>query len=762
MVIVPILTGLTVTLDEDIVLRTRFNSCDLTVGTQLTFYSVRVNTTHFGLFQSYATGTYVRYWLYINSPNNTDFDLDAWFVIANTTGQLELNTPISTDISIGFYSPTCAYAYATGVSNYTFYPMNNTLLMVANSDTSTTIIIHAIVGNEELPNVPPVIYDFEITDMEGCGNWLFSETSYYHFQLQVWDGNGYDNIDTTLVQFNDTRNNITVSYNQGNDAYLLINGSDVISHGRGTTSIIDPNLLQVTFRIYIKKEIYDSYNVSISAYANDTSGTSLGWNMIAPNYVNIYSLGGNAFVRSSGIAGTLTGGDIFDIYARNNSWANSSIVFRNLQHIKVQADMFHITYFGNSTIRFGMDYCVDNYDWIRGLEIDINLTDAEAPSDIGGVDDEKYMQFNVTWSFNGTRIKSEFVYMHYYYTPQSQSNVTTPFWLDLWFNKINSSSVIAGRINAYEYPIISTSNDWFQWLTGSDWGINEERPKESMVYQEMTFPDGSLLYTKDIRLVRVWCYVWMNRTDDPFAPSQPDQVGTYKYHVIDLQLGTDPFTGVITPYFDETIVPTMPHSGGFLGTIVSWLGNVIDYIKPAIISAFNYITATFIDAIDLFLTIFNLPDNTFQGFITMLSVVFGQFTSVLAWVVDSILYLINWMGNIISLFGAGALDFISVVISATIGNVIAVVTGMFTFINDFWNGSGSFSGMGVGFSELAPILAIALPLWFVIGMLEFGSDWGFNILSKGFFFLNIFKNIVMFGFTLIYRVVIGILELIPF
>jgi len=214
-------------------------------------------------------------------------------------------------------------------------------------------------------------YDVDITDMEGCGNWVFAEEKYYTFQTKYRDSDSYEDLDTCKFAFTDGVSWVNASYDVSANEYTLESGADIARLKDGSITIADANLLQVTFLIYFKNRVLDAYNVDIWMWCNDTTGATTGWQILAMDYFNIYNLGGHSTLTSSGDAGRSIGGDVFDLYAYNNSWVDVSMIFRDLQHVKM---LPLITYTNelailNWSLTFYMDYCVGDSDtWVKGLK----------------------------------------------------------------------------------------------------------------------------------------------------------------------------------------------------------------------------------------------------------------------------------------------------------------------------------------------------------------------------------------------------------
>jgi len=207
-------------------------------------------------------------------------------------------------VQFSFHSPNLlARPTVLGATGQTWFAANSTVRISANTAVSSGITIIASVSETLETNITPENYAVSITDMEGCGAWVFSEESYYTFQAQYWDGNGYADLDKCQLAFSDSTTWINVSYDRMDNEYEILSGSDKIVLKAGTATVLDDNLFQVTFLIYFKNTILDASDIDLLLRCNDTQGASDGWEVIASNYFNIYALGGHATYESSGAQG---------------------------------------------------------------------------------------------------------------------------------------------------------------------------------------------------------------------------------------------------------------------------------------------------------------------------------------------------------------------------------------------------------------------------------------------------------------------------
>lgn len=495
--------------------------------------------------------------------------------------------------------------------------------------------------------------DVIITDMEGCGAWVFAEEKHYTFQAEYTDVNGYLDLNTMKIRFSDGDASVIAVYNQNTNEWSLEQGSDIVRLSSGTAVDVDPETLRVTFLIYFENTVLDAYDVDIWMWCDDTSGAVDEWDLIAEDYFNIYNRGGQSTLWTSGNAGRLAGGDVFDLYAYSDSWVEANMTFRNLQHIKMLPTFnFELLDINPSRIlTYDFSYCEQETDeWITAIRVKISWWNSST--------DPRYSCFRVIWHDSLLhQVKTDYVYFFMYDEAYAETNQTIRFWVDLWINKVNSSSVAGGRINAYYYPIQDNSNTWLRWFTGSNWGLYERR-KQSMFATTITDSDGNTVYAQQISLVNIRCRVDQSVvyvTDPLFTVSE--------YDVFDLSFSGKPFAGIQTPVFDETRMPQLPQ-GGFLGSLVSWFSGAITWLADNIVYGGLNLWGHFIGFMDTIAAWLGIP-NGFSNMIVWLGSLWTWMSSSFGWIISlftsTFAFLATFMGKLINTTSMAATTFTNMI-----------------------------------------------------------------------------------------------------
>lgn len=534
---------------------------------------------------------------------------------------------------------------------------------------------------------PPTADDVVITDMEGCGNWLFSEEKYYTFMAQYSDPNGYADLDTMMINFTDGAATIVTSYD---GTYWRLSNLDA-DHPEariktGTRNVIDAETLNISFPIYLTDYILDAWNISIYGWCNDTAGLTSNWTLLASNYFHILNEGGLSRLTTSNstLAGRITGGDVFDLYVRNGSvtvWVEASTIFRNLQHVKMLPRITSIAANSMWNISYFIDYCTDQDDWITGYGMTLQQLTVVANG-------SRYALFRMFKYNQGNLIGTTHIWVHHT-AAATDTNTTTQLWIDLWFNKINASSTAGARVNAYYFPMKDNSNTWLRWLTGNNWGIDVDRRKSEMFFPPLLDLNATSISTKLIKLVRVRC-----RLEVPGGFTQ--NVTVSNYDVFDLTFGSSPMVGVQTPPFDETLVPAMPQGGGFLGVLwsgIQWLGKKMgEWAGPHLMNFWM----TFVGFLD---TVFG-----WLGFPNLATNLISWTTSLFAWLGTSFESLITMLIPTFLMLGTFLPKFT---------NTLATAFGVFAdYFTNTWYILDSSWGMGASLWD-----SLQLSTWLMLGLI---------------------------------------------
>jgi hypothetical protein len=573
-----------------------------------------------------------------------------------------------------------------------------------------------------------------ITNMD-AGNWLFAESEYYIFNAQIEVHTDLGTLSSVSIRFSDGLTWITATYNYTSDTYQLDTGTDKAQLLFGTETWTNSITLNVTFPIYLTNEILDAYNVDLYMMSTDDALRTVGWEEMQSDYCNIYNHGGQFVITSSGDAGRLAGGDVFDLYATNGSWVEASIAFKNLQHVKMLPMISWLSLGDDWNVSFSLAYYA-NGSWLEGFKLQIKQYIYVAGS-------LRYDFVKVNWFLNEESITTDNVYCYYVYTGEVNTNLTMQLWFDLWFNKVNASSLIGGRVNAYYYPMKDSANEWLRWLTGANWGIYEQLPKESMKFATMKDNNNNTVYASEIEMVKLVC-----RLEVPTYPNQT--VFLSNFNIFDLTFGPSPLEGIQTPVFDETKVVVMPQ-GGFLGAIATALANLNRWFNIVVGTALLGYWTIFQGFVDSIFTYFGYP-GAFSNFISWLGALWG-------WLADSFSWLITALTSTFILLGTFMTKLLNTIATAfgIFANMIQMIFGLLGGAY----GAGTNIWETLGMSTWVMLFFILYPIYLLALWETRGFDAMINHLRGIFDILMFIGNIILSVIRLTTDLIFRMIESVP-
>jgi len=578
-----------------------------------------------------------------------------------------------------------------------------------------------------------------ITNMEGCGNWVFAEEQYYDF-LAYYTGIDFDTLE---IAFSNGEHWINASYDISKQEYWLTSGSDHALLKGGATTTTD-STLGVTFEIYFKNTILDAYNVDIYMRSNKTNGETTGWELREADYFNIYNLGGRSTLEISGDAGRKVGGDVYELYANGaDAWVRANVTWRKFQHLHFLTS-FVTGGEVSRTVWYGVDFCdPTTEDWIEGWKVSIELDNFDES-------DDAWAQLNVTWYSSGSDIpvKSEIIVSLWkenaFSTPDGDMDGTT-FWVDLWFNKINASSTIGGRVTTHSYGLTKSDPDWWDWWGW--WGTGKWKPMhgnntQSMFFAELEDANDDVISSKQLDMMIVWC----NFTSIPIGGN----IYIQDYDLFDWTLAKNGMEGINTPIFVEPETPAIP-SSGFLAPLLAGFRDIGNAITTAITIANIAYFTTFTKFMDTIAGWLGYPNffnnlstwiaNGWQYMITSFTLLFLALTDIF---------------NVANTISGQFFTFTS-----------SIVTSWILLWNTFWNVMRDGLNTGFSFTRDLNILmwlqigAILYPLHLLTlyqlkgwGAIQAEIDFGIGIIT---FIVDILVTVAMLFINLI----VSLIELIP-
>jgi len=424
--------------------------------------------------------------------------------------------------------------------------------------------------------------------------WVFMGERYY-FTSYV------SGATTFKLYFNDGYDIHTINFKWDNTTKVLSTDNDENDEFVTGLFYSDYELTGFTHKIIWgwipDKNIVDDWNVTVSyELYNEASNTTIT-NSTGITF-RLHNLGGFGQYdhTNRGKTGRLEGGDQFEIW--NSGWfysgesdeVNATGIWRRLQAIHTTFSFYRQRpyvggYYTSITsdddrIYFGIDY-YENGSWINVLEVRITIEDSGLVGRGGLNADSSYDVLNVTWWTQGVMEKQDIitVYNHGYsfYGDEPNNRTYNRLWLDLWFNKLNSSTVVGGRIAPYY-------NGMWEWDANPFWfGYGDFAPfftnnsaETSIYYTILKNSTGSIRSCYGLEVMRF--YDGIRKTDDFLGYLWQIQ----DFQIFDVNLADDRMEGIDTPIFVEPENPSMPKGGGFLQPLVNAINGISTMITKSI------------------------------------------------------------------------------------------------------------------------------------------------------------------------------------
>jgi hypothetical protein len=583
--------------------------------------------------------------------------------------------------------------YNISDSNYTLNDASNKVRNLTNVYHSDEIIGHYIYfiisfsGNmiEGAKNGSAIAWD--TSDNYAVGN----ETNYFYFTWQpprllnvtLYPDDGYlhrgeiyklesywggMNMDSAYLNFNftDGVNNIYFRYyNSTWDAYIEVENysgykgkeqnvlTSIASVIEITYDVSNSSVHEISWTFIPENQINDIGNVTIYYYAYNEYAEIQGETNITFKILNLAGGVLYDFVDGSGESGRMIGGDVWELYAKNgnitdSTYAYAETEFRKLNHVHLLAEWKQ----NNATWNVGtaswntedvlqegyLEYGLDfryNDTWNEGIKVRLQLTRMKVGS-FGVNQDKSWIMIDVQWYYDGSLIKSEQIYSYYHgYYPsgEEQANRTSlDFWVDLWFNKMNSSTVIGGRITPYMYGV--HEKGW--WGFGDFRPITGERECSNFFYDLEV--NNTVISCREFEMIKFWSKIYVDDNTTMYS-LEP-------YRVFDWSFADDRMQGVDTPIYVSPEMPEMKQSG-FLAPLYKAISNLGSIIWGGIVG----VAKIMIGAIDMLLVAVSggrIPQGTFARMMQMVTVAITNALANLSYVLSMISYMANIITSLIT------------------------------------------------------------------------------------------------------------------
>lgn len=371
--------------------------------------------------------------------------------------------------------------------------------------------------------------------------------------------------------------------------------------------------------------------------------------------------------------------------------ATSTAAYRKLQHIQIrhsiaipQGEAATVEP-GEGYVEWGIDYCDPSHVWVtNGWSVRIGI--------LGGVvdGDNNYVELGVNWYIRGSLEASDTLYV--FWEGWEGGNDWFTFYVDLWFNQINGSRVVGGRVTSYYYGMHDSSIPWLRWWSGTDWSPMFMDQASASFFHVLEDSSGNVISSQALDLMKVrgkvWrsnnnLYQWLLRNFDTFQPTQVSYTGKMQ--------------GVPTPDKEGTLTPDI-NTPGFQGILYSGFMIGMSRLAQDIARASWGLWTFFVGALDTIAAYFGAP-NFFSN---LVSILYSGFL----WVAQGFLYIVTFMTSVL------------IFTTATLASILSGFAQGITIWVGMW-GTFWWVIQGMGGAGVDIITVMNLPMWFELFLVAY-------------------------------------------
>lgn len=496
------------------------------------------------------------------------------------------------------------------------------------------------------------------SDLAGCGNWVFVNEKYYSFSVNATVAANA----STAINYAEINMTIPTVYFPNGQPMRAVYTLENSTMFENQTSHFIPTFIggypdgqeppwrlkgdfwndttdvngSVVFKIWFTPACLDVFDpldaIDITWKIQTTTGHyDYG---IERGVFRIYNKGGFAMNTTFGWnadVGQYSGGP-FEVRAGNYSWIQKNIYFKRLQHIKFRPEFTFVSGWQTFYVTYEISVCYPGKDWATMLKVVLE-------PEVFASGSQRWLNWSVLWyGRNDTAgmggalsvTKSDRLYSYFAGAGTTGTDVQTWLWCDFWFGQENASSSVNGRLNAVFYPMMDNAPNWLHILT-TGWGIKDDVPKETQfnghLVNETT--SANLFSSNIITMVCVTEKLEVTR-----SATYDQDVELQRFAVWDVTEGrqNDPLTGISTPYFDDTIQPSMPNTGLF-GLVAVGFARLGQLIADNIVYGGLNLWGLFVGFLDtvaaslgapgLFTNLFNWLSGAWNAFINSMAYIGG-------------------------------------------------------------------------------------------------------------------------------------------
>jgi hypothetical protein len=453
-------------------------------------------------------------------------------------------------------------------------------------------------------------------------------------------------------------------------------------------------------------------------------------------------------------AGKSSGGDVFDLFVYPNSEAAGYVKVRNLQNVHALVNVRVNEQGGwddheadEVPIEFGINYWTGT-EYVTGWSVKIELVD-------GWIDaNTQRLTWNIGWYYNGALQMSSIYINSFPYANDIADDqpTTTTFIVDLWYNKMNSSSVIGGRVTAYNYAVSNTANIWLRWMSGGVWGAVVENATQVMFFHDLENGAGGIISARQIEMSYVWAKISQEANANGLIYSLQD------WDVLDFATlePNDSMDGINTPSFVQTRMPEIA-SSGFLNSLWASLQQTFQSIAGLFSGTLGFLGDAAFNFVDSILAYFGLS-GSFRDFTAF---IIDAWTALFTQLDAAVTMIISTVTIVASIFGY--ISYYVVTLTGQLLFIITTVVSILTGVSSLSTGLGDiWATLNIGMAFPLISIIVLVQWWESIDNRSHGSfgAWIKIFIEESQIFLGVTLGIARFLIDTLYLLVINIISFI--
>jgi hypothetical protein len=579
---------------------------------------------------------------------------------------------------------------------------------------------------------PCIPTDFEIMNPSALAEdgtpWVFTESKFYWFNATYINFNLTGGDEASIRFSPDGSTNVTVTYAWLNDVNGLFSVSDspdfitvptVARNGTGAVYNSTSLELWVIFPIWFTDNAPDAQNVDVFYACTGLDYIDSGEDF------HIYNQGGLVERDTTDNATFTSGGDWFEGCVFEDGVIQANQTWRKLQHYQTEyalrfyenssgawipEDQFMQTFqhSGGGAEKYGgildwiLRWKIWGYDnssstWVRIFQVSMWMGDGDE-----GANDEWISVATQVSDHNGADEDTR--YWNAFIEEEPAARFRT--WFDIWVNRVNASSFMGSRVNAYYFGMESGG-----WLLWAGWSPMLDNSTEVITFLPMEFDDDSSAPAQYWDLMKIEMELDF---EDSGTASDPYRVCIEDVNIDEKRLSpqAEIFSGVNTPIFIAPKVPDMP-IGGILAplyvAVASLAGDIWVALAGILALAWDAIGSQF---------------PWFTQFVEDLYSLINSFTQFLATITTGLVALLDFIAGMFWLFP---------VITGAIGDTWALLT---SWLDPFVANAGDWILLAVIVFGIIPFAAnisegrikeVRADIEVVWGFISTILDWTFRL-----------------------------------